>query len=201
MSVITAPLHHPNSRVWRSALAWQITLYLGLNSTIYYVIIGWLPAILMDAGISATQSGSLHGIMQLATGIPGLVLGFILRCLPDQRMLAVTVCLFSIVGLLGLLLAPQLALIWMLLFGLGTGAGIIIGLSMVGLRTHHPHQTAILSGMSQSFGYLLAAVGPIAMGALNGLFHSWSLVLWLCVLLAAVGASMGFLAGRNRYIS
>src|SRR5690606_35256818 len=52
--------------IWRSALAWQVTLFLGINSTIYYVVIGWLPIILADAGLSPAQAGSLHGAMQLA---------------------------------------------------------------------------------------------------------------------------------------
>ena len=28
--------------IWRSPLAWQVTLFLGINSLVYYVIIGWL---------------------------------------------------------------------------------------------------------------------------------------------------------------
>ncbi|EHC78493.1 hypothetical protein LTSEMON_2646 [Salmonella enterica subsp. enterica serovar Montevideo str. S5-403] len=53
--------------IWRSPLAWQVTLFLGLNSLIYYVIIGWLPTILISHGYSEAQAGSLHGLLQLAT--------------------------------------------------------------------------------------------------------------------------------------
>jgi CP family cyanate transporter-like MFS transporter len=60
-----------NRAIWRSALAWQVTLFLGINSLIYYVIIGWLPAILQSHGYSETQAGSMHGVLQLATAVPG----------------------------------------------------------------------------------------------------------------------------------
>ena len=60
--------------IWRSALAWQVTLFMGLNSFIYYVMIGWLPSILASSGHSAAQAGSLHGAMQLASALPGLLL-------------------------------------------------------------------------------------------------------------------------------
>ena len=53
------------SGIWRSALAWQVTLFLGINSLVYYVIVGWLPAILQSMGYSEAQAGSLHGL-QLA---------------------------------------------------------------------------------------------------------------------------------------
>jgi CP family cyanate transporter-like MFS transporter len=38
-----------------------VTLFLGINSLIYYVIIGWLPAILLSHGYSEAQAGSVHG--------------------------------------------------------------------------------------------------------------------------------------------
>lgn len=63
--------------IWSSTLAWQVTLFLGINSLIYYVVIGWLPSILISHGYSEAQAGSLHGLMQLATAAPGLLVGMI----------------------------------------------------------------------------------------------------------------------------
>ena len=191
----------PGGAVWRSALAWQVTLFLGLNSTIYYVAIGWLPAILAQAGMPPAEAGSVHGVMQLATAVPGLVLGPIVRRLRDQRAVAVSVSVCSAIALAGLLLAPHYALFWAALFGVGTGGGIILGLSFIGLRTVNAQQAASLSGMSQCIGYLLASVGPIALGALHDVAGSWALPLVLCTVLALLGALMGLLAGKNRVIS
>ncbi|MFT3801116.1 MAG: MFS transporter [Burkholderiaceae bacterium] len=190
----------PGGKVWHSALAWQVTLFLGLNSTIYYVAIGWLPTILIDAGLSAEHAGSLHGVLQLATAVPGLVLGPILRRLRDQRLAAAVAAGLSVVALLGLTALPQLALAWSILFGAGTGAGIILGLSFIGLRTRNPHQAAALSGMSQCIGYLLAAAGPMAMGALHDMLGGWRVPLGLCAILALVAVFLGLLAGRDRHV-
>lgn len=184
-------------KIWRSALAWQVTLFLGLNSTIYYVVVGWLPSILIDAGMSSAQAGSLHGVLQLATAVPGLLLGPILNRMRDQRIAAAIVCMFSATALLGLWAAPQIALVWSILFGIGTGAGIILGLSLIGLRTSNAQQAAALSGMSQCVGYLLASVGPMAIGALHDALGGWAISLLLCAGLALVAALMGVLAGRN----
>ncbi|SDV46314.1 CynX/NimT family MFS transporter [Chitinasiproducens palmae] len=194
-----APPPH-GGKVWHSPLAWQVTLFLGLNSTIYYVAIGWLPTMLIDAGLSPSEAGSLHGVLQLATAVPGLLLGPILRRLRDQRMAATSVSLLSAAALCGLWLAPQVAFVWCVLFGVGTGAGIILGLSFIGLRTRNAHQAAALSGMSQCIGYLLAAVGPMAMGGLHDALHGWTVPLLLCIVLAVLAASIGNLAGRNLHI-
>ncbi len=195
----TAPT--PAAKVWNSALAWQVTLFLGLNSTIYYVAIGWLPTMLIDAGLSPAQAGSQHGVLQLATAVPGLVLGPLLSRMRDQRLPAAAVAFLSAVALLGLMVMPELAWVWSILFGMGTGAGIILGLAFIGLRTHNAHQAAALSGMSQSVGYLLAAAGPMAMGALHDALGSWQAPLGICAALALVAAVMGFLAGREQPLS
>ncbi|EFI3271194.1 2-nitroimidazole transporter, partial [Escherichia coli] len=71
--------------IWRSPLAWQVTLFLGINSLVYYVIIGWLPAILISRGYSEAQAGSLHGLLQLATAAPGLLIPLFLHHVKDQR--------------------------------------------------------------------------------------------------------------------
>ncbi|MFC3337170.1 MFS transporter [Paracandidimonas soli] len=199
-STDTATPQQDGGKVWHSVLAWQVTLFFGLNSTIYYIVIGWLPAILVDAGMTPARAGSLHGILQLASAVPGLVIGPILGRMRDQRLAAAVVSLFSATALLGLLLAPQLALAWSILFGLGSGANIILGLSFIALRTSNAHQAATLSGMSQCLGYLLAATGPIAIGALHDFTGGWQAPLALCTALALAAMGMGILSGRNRRI-
>ncbi len=190
----------PDARIWRSTLAWQVTLFLGLNSTIYYVVIGWLPAILIDAGVPPAEAGSLHGVMQLATALPGLVLGSVLRRMRDQRLPAAIVTGAAAIALLGLLLAPQFAWGWAVLFGLGSGAWFMLAIAFMGLRTHNADQAATLSGMAQCVGYLLAAAGPIAMGLLRDALGGWSGPLGLCAALALLAAVFGMLAGRDRQI-
>ncbi|KQR73738.1 MFS transporter [Burkholderia sp. Leaf177] len=187
--------------VWRSALAWQVTLFLGLNSFVYYVAVSWLPAILHDAGFSADKAGSLHGVLQLATAVPGLLLLPIVRKMKDQRMIAFLASITSALGLLGLLLAPSFAMVWIILFGLGAGATIILGLSFASLRASNSHQAAALSGMSQCVGYLLAAAGPPLVGRLHDASGNWNVALAICVVLCLVMALLGLFAGRAVHIS
>ncbi|OZI56077.1 MFS transporter [Bordetella genomosp. 4] len=187
--------------VWRSRLAWQVTLFLGLISTIYYVAIGWLPTILTESGMSPNQAGSLHGVLQLATAIPGFLLTPIMRRMRDQRLAAAVVALCSATALGGFMVAPGIALVWSILFGIGTGAGIILGLAFISLRTTNAQQAAALSGMAQCIGYLLAAAGPMAMGALHDSLGGWDVPLGLCTILAVLAAVIGMRAGRAQKIS
>lgn len=187
----------PGRPVWRSALAWQVTLFMGLNSFIYYVMIGWLPSVLASSGHSATEAGSLHGVMQLASAFSGLLVGPVVQRMKDQRAAAVGVSLLLSAALLGLMLEPAWALLWVACFGFGSGACLILSLSFMGLRTHGPAQAAALSGMAQSVGYLLAASGPPLVGLLRDLSKGWDVPLALCLALTLVIAWLGTLAGRD----
>ena len=185
-----------NRGIWRSALAWQVTLFLGINSLVYYVIVGWLPAILQSMGYSEAQAGSLHGLLQLATAAPGLAIPLVLHRLKDQRGIAVLVALMCVFSTLGLWLLPGQAVIWTLIFGFGSGATMILGLTFIGLRASSAHQAAALSGMAQTIGYLLAACGPPLIGKIHDAYGDWHIPLIIVALIAVIMALFGALAGR-----
>ena len=190
-----------NRGIWRSALAWQVTLFLGINSLIYYVIIGWLPAILLSHGYSETEAGSMHGLLQLATAAPGLAVPLVLHKLKDQRGIAGLSALMCAVSLAGLWFVPDQAVVWTIVYGFGSGATMILGLTFIGLRASSAHQAAALSGMAQSVGYLLAACGPPLMGKIHDTAGDWRIPLIACALAAVVMAVCGVLAGRDREVT
>ena len=89
-----------------------------------------------------------------------------------------------LVGYAGLLVAPYaLAIPCAILIGVGTCTFALV-LTLIGLRSRTPDGTAALSGFSQSSGYLLAALGPFAVGALHDATGSWTAPLLLLLALA-----------------
>ncbi|MCY1518890.1 2-nitroimidazole transporter [compost metagenome] len=190
--------HAPHGgRLWRSPLAWQVTLYLGINSFVFYVGVSWLPAILREAGYTAERAGTLHGLLQLMSAVPALFLAPVVRRMKDQRAAAFASAAASFVALAGLIAAPGWATLWIVLLGLGTGGGIILGLAFVGLRASHAQQAAALSGMAQCVGYLFAATGPTLMGALHDALGGWGVALGVCAALCVAMAVTGLYAGRS----
>ncbi len=190
----------PRLALWRVPLAWQVTLFIAINSSLYYVLIGWLPALLTGAGYSAEAAGTWHGIMQFMAGVPGLVLAPILRRLRNQQAIAAIISLIVAICLLGFWAAPAWSGFWVAAFGTASGAGMILGLILVGLRSTSPLQAAALAGMAQSTAYWLAAAGPPGMGWIFERSGGWAWPLWLCAGAAVVMAGCGWLAGRDRVV-
>jgi CP family cyanate transporter-like MFS transporter len=163
----------PKSALHRASLARALTLFFGCQSLNAYVVLGWLPSVLIDAGRD-TRSASLSLALVSAMSVPmSIALPAIAGRRVDQRGLVVltTVCYAG--GYLGLLFAPA-ALGWLSAALLGAGNGAFpLAVTLIGLRTRRPEMTTALSGLVQSGGYLLAVVGPLLVGVLHQVSGGW----------------------------
>jgi len=183
---------------WRSLLGWQVTAFMGLQSIVFYVFITWLPSIETAAGIGETAAGAHQLLLNACAILGSLVCSAIIPRLPDQRALGVAVPTVLLLVTVGVLVAPQLSAVWACAAGFGGGASIVLALSLFGLRTDHHSQSASLSGMAQSVGYLLAAAGPVAAGALHDRTGSWTPSLIALIIVETLLIGFGYLAGRDR---
>lgn len=187
--------------LWRQPLAWQVTLFMGLQSSLAYCVFGWLPSILQDRGASAAESGAyLSGSVMVqvlsALGAPWLS-GFF----RDQRPVIALMVMLTLAGLLGSLYAPTDTLWWwMVVLGLGQGGAFSMALSLIVLRTPTPGLAAQLSGMVQGFGYTLASLGPLFVGVIHEAAQSWQPVGLLFAGIASGALLLGLLAGRDRLL-
>jgi MFS transporter, CP family, cyanate transporter len=191
------PATHP---LWRTRLAWQVTSFMGLQSSLFYIAISWYPALLRDNGFSPTTAGWLLTLFQVAALLAGLPIPMLIRRFMDQRGLALAASLLVAVGTLGLFFAPRAAALWMIILGMGAGPGLILALSFMGLRASGPATAAALSVMAQSIGYLIAAFGPIAFGFIHDRVGGWSAALLVACALAIVQGFCGLGAGRSAKI-
>lgn len=187
--------------MYSSLLAWQVTCFMGLQSALAYCVFGWLPTILIDRGMAPLDAGlvlSLSIGVQLLTALGGPWLATRGR---DQRVVIVLMLCMTIVGLLGCLYAPLGGVWWWAaLLGLGQGGAFSTALTLIVLRAPNPQVTASLSGMAQGVGYLLAALGPLAVGILHDASHGWNSSALLFVALFAGALVTGLGAGRNLYV-
>jgi CP family cyanate transporter-like MFS transporter len=185
---------------WRRVLAWQLTAFMGIQSVAFYVFITWLPAIEVDAGISEAAAGGHQFLLNASAIIGNLVCSTLIARLPDQRLLGVFGPTLLLTATLGILFAPQWAAVWACVAGLGGGSSIVLALSFFGLRTRNHTQAGKLSGMAQAVGYLFAAAGPIAVGALHDATGSWVPALTALAGVLGVLVVVGYHSGRDRYV-
>ncbi|ETY75694.1 CynX/NimT family MFS transporter [Lactiplantibacillus fabifermentans] len=174
--------------VWGRPLAWVVTAFFGLQALVYYSLLTWLPTIFTAHGFSIIAAGNLVTIMQLS----GLPMSYLVPATSGKKagvkaMVAI-VGIGFIGGIAGVLLPGTnfgFAAVLCVLLGLGSGAAFSLAVVFFTQKTTNGFETADLSGMAQSAGYLLAALGPVLFGWL-GAQIGWSLVLWLAIVFSAL---------------
>jgi CP family cyanate transporter-like MFS transporter len=181
----------------RDRIAWMVTIYFGFQSLSFYAVLTWLPTLFQDHGLSEGHAGALLSVSAavqapVALGLPALAIR-----LRTQTPLLIGSVLLTGGGLLALLIAPMAApYLWVIILGIGQGASFPLGLTLMVLRTRTPAATQALSSMSQGFGYLIAAGGPLLAGLLHSVTGHWTVPLAVLIALLAPQAIAGFAVAR-----
>lgn len=184
------------AEMWRSPVAWQVTVFFGLQSATFYTVVTWLPSIEHSFGVGAATAGVHLLVYQVLGSAGGLAIGALMQGREDQRFAAVAISLPVTIAMLGMAAAPQGDVVWVVIAAAGAGAALTVALTLVVLRTTTTEQTAALSGMAQSVGYLIAAVGPLGAGVIAALW-GWNAVLLCTAGIALTQAVLGLWAGRG----
>jgi CP family cyanate transporter-like MFS transporter len=186
----------------RDPITWHLTIFFALQSFGFYALLAWMPSIFQSHGLSATYSGLLLGLSGIMAVPAALLIPMLATRVGEQGLIALAMAAITLGGYAGLLLAPASAPeLWAILIGFGQGASFPLALTMIVLRSGSARFTSALSTHVQGGGYLLAAAGPVLVGALHDATGSWtaSLVLLMVALIPQVLTGIG--AGRNRTLA
>ncbi|MFC0298087.1 CynX/NimT family MFS transporter [Geobacillus jurassicus] len=196
-----APAGSGRSTLWRSALAWQVTLFMGLQSFFFYCIVTWLPELGQSKGMAADAAGWLLFFFQFAQLPMMFVSPMLAERMDDQKGLIGSAVLLMAFGTL-IFFIGQGWLLWLgaLLAGIGAGMAFSLAMMLFTLRTRRPLEAAQLSAMAQSVGYLLAAAGPPLFGALYDAAGRFTAPLGMLLVVCAAMMAFGLGAARNKYV-
>ncbi|MGT2928814.1 MFS transporter [Streptococcus dentasini] len=180
-----------SQNLWKNPYALAMLVFGGLQSLLFYTELTWLPTLSQASGMSADQAGSLLGLYNLVSlpmslTIPSLVSR-------QKRRVRTAIMLgfvgLTILGLAILLLSPADYFLWAIghiSLGLSVAALFPYMLVSFNLKTSHAQDTARLSGMVQTGGYLLASIGPIVLGYSQEIFGTWDALLWILALVTVI---------------
>jgi MFS transporter, CP family, cyanate transporter len=182
--------------LWRNRLAWNVSLFMGVQSMAFYAGLSWLPSVLEDAGFSEGEAGSLQALGALVQLAPAFAVPVLAARSRNQVGILLAIVVFSTAGVIGLILAPSAALLWILVFGFGQGGALGLGLMLPVLRGGDAASVASLTAMSLCVGYIVAAAGPWLLGAANDLTGGWTVALIVLAAICVLELAPGLPASR-----
>ncbi|ACS86169.1 MFS transporter [Musicola paradisiaca] len=158
--------------------SWALMVFFGVGTAAYTLVLAWLPPYYVQLGVSPVRSGLLLGGLTLTEVMAGLLVSALINRFPDRRYLLLPVLALLLLGLIGLLLAPQ-ALVIPIMLALGLGIGALFPLSLIIALDHveNAQQAGSLMGFVQGGGYLIASLMPLLAGFIrqhtHGLESAW----------------------------
>ncbi len=183
--------------LWRDRLAWEVTGFMGLQSSLAYIVMSWLAPILRERGLDSTSAGYVVAASIMTQLLTCLITPPIAARCKDQRGLAVGMAVLILTAMLALIFAPLSGRwVWAVLLGLGQGGSFALALSLIVMRSANAQVTAQLSAMAQGWGYVLAACGPLLVGLLRGWTGGFESAALLLVVVTVGMAWCGWGAGR-----
>jgi CP family cyanate transporter-like MFS transporter len=194
--------------VYGSLIAWSSLTFFGIQSMNFYVVLSWLPTMLISIGVDPGAAGGFLGLAT-AIGIPtAMLLAPLMNRLKSISWLALGFSVMSMTGFASLSLFLSAGnpnnttwlVISCVLISVGQTATFPLSLTIISTRAHGQSKTTVLSAMSQGWGYLLSGLGVFAIGAFSVATGSWATGVMIIVFTGVVQAAAGFYGGGDRYI-
>ncbi|NDL58266.1 MFS transporter [Phytoactinopolyspora mesophila] len=191
----------PPKPVWRNRSAWELGLFFGIQSFLFYAATAWLPTMLRDAGgLDATAAGTALSVFQLI-GIAGAIaVPVLIRRREVRYTVVVVLSVLWVIFLAGLLVAPQAWPVLCALGGLAQGGCLAMGLSLIALRSTTSDAARRVSAMVQTVAYCFSAPGPVVIGGISMTTNGWTTPFSMLIALSIACGVLGIRAASPRSI-
>ena len=187
--------------IFKSKQAWSISIFMGLQSLVYYCLVALLPTVLVDFGMQKSETGWVLFVLQMAM-LPVMLFSPVLATkMKNQKNLIYLTGGLFLIGLLMLtILKSQLVYVSATLIGIAGGLAFSLSILFFSLRTKTMHGTIKISGKAQSVGYLIAACGPPIFGKLHDWDISWQYSFYFLIACVLIMTYFGKKASEPRFI-
>lgn len=189
----------PRIGIWRDPVAWVVAGYMGVQSTSFYVLVTWLASVSISTGRSAAIAGIDVMVYQVFSLVGALAVALVMRG-RGERITPALLPALGIAGVIGLMIWPGAIGFWVVPLGLFSGTSLGVSLTLIAQRARDHSTSSALSGMSQSVGYAIAAIGPVLFGAVHAATGSWTLPLIILLVAMTLQATVGVFAARPRFV-
>lgn len=190
-----------NFNIFRSKQAWNISIFMGIQSLVYYCLVALLPIVLIDYGMAKEETGIVLLVIQLAMLPIMFISPIVASKMKDQQVMIYSVGILMFTGI-GILAIYGIEYIYLAatLIGMGNGLSFSLALLFFSLKSKTMNGTIKVSGKAQSVGYLIAAFGPSIFGMLHDWDTSWKGSFYFLLVMILIMTFFGRKAARPRYV-
>jgi CP family cyanate transporter-like MFS transporter len=183
---------------WRHPIAWLVAMVFWLSAFPFYALTAWLASAYVELGWSSVDAGTLVALVGVS-GLPAsLAVGGLSDRVGSRRAWLAGSSVVVIVAAAGLIVAPDLAVLWAIAAGAALGATFTLAYLLPLDLGRTPSVAAGYVAVMLCVGYLLTSVTPWLLGLIRDATGSFGPALWLNVAVgvALLVVSLPFSRGR-----
>lgn len=187
--------------MFKSSQAWNISIFMGLQSLFYYCMVAWLPSFLADYNMQGESSGWVLFVIQITMIPVTFCCPIIASKMKDQRIMILFICALMFTStMMFVLLKSQWIYVNAVIIGLSNGLSFSLSILFFSTRTKSSINAVKISGMAQSVGYLIAGFGPPVFGKLHDWDISWNTSFYFLSIAVLIMLYFGLKAAKNNYV-
>ncbi len=176
---------------WRAPAAWLLGAFFALQSTLGYAYLAWLPAAYEARGWSRAAAGGLVGVLHLAQLATAVTLPVLAHRSRDRRPALLGAVSLTVLATAWLVALPgELPWVATAIAGLGIGGGFSLTLLLIVDYAADADASSGLAAMTFMLGYAVAALAPLAVGALHDRFGGFGVPFAALALVALMQLAM-----------
>lgn len=177
---------YKNKNIWKNTKLYSVTLTMGLQSALFYCSVSWFGEIMISKGFSYTEAGFLLSISQFAQFPATFSVPILADKIKNKIIIPSLISIGYIVSLIIMIYTDKnmiLMIIAVIFYALSGGGSFSYVMYLLSSKTKNEIEASKVSGISQSGGYLLAAIFPPLLGYIKDI-SNWNTSLIILIILA-----------------
>jgi len=184
---------------WGSAKAWVVTIFFGLQSVTFYVVLAWLAPMYVELGRSPAEAGALLGYWIAAQVVCVAIVARVANRSHDRRPWLIACSAAAIIAMAGFAFAPLFASwLWVLLLGFASGGWFPLCMTLPLDYSRTPIEAGNWTAMMLCGGYLISATSPSVAGWARDTGSSYSAIFAAMAVLSVVILGLATWLGPRR---
>jgi len=176
---------------WKDGLAWRIALFFAGVNLIFYALVAWTAPMFIEYGLPVGAAGFILGCFTFFFTLSSLFFGTVSKSV-DRRIWLIVSSQIALVGLVLMYIFPgALPFVFIAVVAVGLGGSFTLSMTLPLDNTNNPQETNAWTAFVLTVGYLIAAVGPLLLGAIRDLTGDFQASLLTLIGFAAIMTLIG----------
>lgn len=166
--------------------AWLVAAYFACVNFLFYSILTWTAPMYQEHGYSASETGLILACFTIVFMFASPVVGALSKSIDRRNWLAGSAIL-PMIGLAGIVATPgHYPFFWLSVVALGLGSAFTLAMTLPLDNTHSADEANRWNAFVLTIGYLVAASGPLLLGAIRDIVGNFQAPFSILVVVAVL---------------